>query len=128
MATASHQVSYEPGFPSASANTVSGGLITLTGRFLFSVLFLMADPIALQASPEINAAVAAGVPFAKFLVPASGVLAFVAALSIFLLGYHAKIGGWLLVLFLVPVTLGMHNFWAVQDPMHAADTDGHVQH
>ncbi|PYO38913.1 MAG: DoxX family protein, partial [Gemmatimonadetes bacterium] len=29
----------------------------------------------------------------------------------------AKIGAWLLVLFQVPVTLMMHNFWAVTDPM-----------
>jgi putative oxidoreductase len=35
------------------------------------------------------------------------------------LGYRAKIGAWLLVLFLVPVTLMMHNFWAVKDPMMA---------
>jgi len=33
------------------------------------------------------------------------------------LGYKAKIGGWLIVLFLVPVTLALHNFWAVTDPM-----------
>jgi putative oxidoreductase len=36
-----------------------------------------------------------------------------------LLGYRAKLGGWLLVLFLVPVTLMMHKFWLVQDPMMA---------
>jgi putative oxidoreductase len=93
----------------------AGGLVTVVGRFLFSVLFLLAGPMHFS-KPEINAAMAAGVPFAKLVVPASGVLAFVAALSV-LLGYHAKIGGWLLVLFLVPVTLAMHNFWAVQDPM-----------
>jgi putative oxidoreductase len=36
-----------------------------------------------------------------------------------LLGYRAKIGAWLLVLFLVPVTLMLHNFWTVKDPMIA---------
>jgi len=29
------------------------------------------------------------------------------------------VGALLLVLFLVPVTFTMHNFWAVQDPMMA---------
>jgi putative oxidoreductase len=29
------------------------------------------------------------------------------------------VGAWLLVLFLVPVTLMMHNFWAVKNPMMA---------
>jgi putative oxidoreductase len=36
-----------------------------------------------------------------------------------LLGYRAKVGAWLIVLFLVPVTLMMHKFWAVHDPMMA---------
>jgi putative oxidoreductase len=63
---------------------------------------------------EISYAAAAGVPFAKFLVPASGLLAFAGALSI-LLGYRANWGAWALVLFLVPVTLTLHNFWAVKD-------------
>ena len=57
---------------------------------------------------------AAGVPFPSLAVPASGVLALAGALSI-LLGYRARIGAWLLVLFLVPVTLMMHNFWAATD-------------
>jgi putative oxidoreductase len=35
------------------------------------------------------------------------------------LGYRARLGAWLIVLFLVPVTLAMHNFWAVKDPMMA---------
>ena len=55
---------------------------------------------------------------AGLLVPASGILALVGGLSI-LLGYRAKMGAWLLVLFLVPVTVMMHNFWAVKDPMMA---------
>jgi uncharacterized membrane protein YphA (DoxX/SURF4 family) len=33
-----------------------------------------------------------------------------------LLGYQARIGAWLLVPFLVPVTIQLHNFWAVADP------------
>jgi len=67
---------------------------------------------------DIGYAAQSGVPMAGFLVPASGVLAMAGGLSI-LLGYRAKIGAWLLVLFLVPVTLTMHNFWAVKDPMMA---------
>jgi putative oxidoreductase len=38
------------------------------------------------------------------------------AISI-ILGYHAKVGAWLIVVFLVPVTLYMHRFWSVTDPM-----------
>jgi putative oxidoreductase len=93
------------------------GATVLAGRILFSALFLMAGPMHFS-QPEIAYARAAGVPAAGFLVPASGLLALAGALSI-VLGYRAKIGAWLLVLFLVPVTLAMHNFWAVKDPMMA---------
>jgi putative oxidoreductase len=59
-----------------------------------------------------------GVPFASVAVPFSGVLALAGGLSI-LLGYRAKIGAWLIALFLIPVTLMMHKFWTVHDPMMA---------
>jgi putative oxidoreductase len=95
--------------------TGASAYVALAGRILFSSLFLMAAPMHFT-QPEIAFAKAAGVPAASLLVPASGLLALAGALSI-LLGYRAKIGAWLLVLFLVPVTLAMHNFWAVHDPM-----------
>jgi putative oxidoreductase len=56
------------------------------------------------------------VPMASIAVPISGLLALLGGLSI-LLGYHAKIGAWLIALFLLGVTPMMHNFWAVSDPM-----------
>jgi len=34
-----------------------------------------------------------------------------------LFGYRARLRAWLPVVFLVPVTLSMHNFWAASDPM-----------
>ncbi len=43
-------------------------------------------------------------------------MAILGGLSI-LLSFHGKLGAWLLVLFLVPVTFTMHNFWAVKDPV-----------
>src|SRR5947199_10658076 len=64
----------------------------------------------------IGYAAQAGVPAPGLLVPLSGVIATLGGLSI-TLGYKAKIGAWLIVLFLVPVSLKMHNFWAVTDPM-----------
>lgn len=53
---------------------------------------------------------------ASFLVPATGVMAFLGGLSI-LLGYKAKIGAWIIVVFLLPVTFMMHKFWTITDPM-----------
>jgi putative oxidoreductase len=102
---------------SSSAGTSAGSFVTLAGRFLFSAIFILSG--FFHFSPQdIAYAANAGVPSPAFLVPASGILALLGGLSI-LLGYRAKIGAWLVVLFLVPVTLMMHNFWAVKDPMMA---------
>jgi len=88
--------------------------IVLLGRILFALLFLMTGPAHL-AKPTIAYAASQGVPVASFLVPLSGVIAFIGGLSI-LLGYRARLGAWLIALFLVGVT-PLHNFWAVSDPM-----------
>ncbi len=87
----------------------------LFGRILFSLIFLMAG-LAHFSSAEIGYAASLGLPAASFLVPASGVISFLGALSI-TLGYKAKWGAWLIVIFLIPVTLMFHNFWAVTDPI-----------
>lgn len=96
----------------AQASTGSK-VIVLLGRILFSAIFLIAAP-SLFSIGTIAYAAQAGVPFAKFLVPAAAVLAIVGGLSV-LLGYRARLGAWLLVAFLVPVTLYMHRFWGIAD-------------
>ena len=85
------------------------------GRLFYSLIFVVAG-FGHFTRQEIAYAAAQGIPIAGVLVPASGIVAIVGGLSI-LLGFHGKLGAWLLVLFLVPVTLTMHNFWAVKDPM-----------
>jgi putative oxidoreductase len=85
------------------------------GRLFYSLIFVVAG-FGHFTHQEIAYAAAQGIPIAGVLVPASGIMAIVGGLSI-LLGFHGKLGAWLLVLFLVPVTLTMHNFWAVKDPM-----------
>jgi putative oxidoreductase len=90
-------------------------IIVPIGRVLFALIFLM-TPLNLFSQQAIGYAASAGVPMASVLVPVAGVIALLGALSI-ALGYKAKIGAWLIVLFLVPVTLWMHKFWGVSDPM-----------
>jgi putative oxidoreductase len=89
--------------------------LAFLGRLLFVLIFLMAG-LNHFASQSIAYAASKGVPMASMIVPLSGVIAFAGGLSI-LLGYHAKIGGWLIVLFLACVTPMMHQFWTVTDPM-----------
>ncbi len=89
--------------------------VALLGRLLFVLIFLMSAPMHFTGQ-IIAFAASQGVPLASIAVPLSGVIALTGALSI-LLGYRAKIGAWLLVLFLAAVTPMMHNFWTVTDPM-----------
>ncbi len=89
-------------------------IIVPIARLLFSFIFILAAPRHFSAEGIAHAS-ELGVPLAPLFVPLSGALAAVSGLSI-LVGYHAKWGAWGLVLFLVPVTLGMHAFWNVTDP------------
>jgi len=89
--------------------------VVLVGRVLYSGIFLMTI-LGHFSQGYIGYATQQGVPAAGLLVPLSGIIAIAGGLSV-ALGYKAKIGAWLLVIFLIPVTLAMHNFWAVTDPM-----------
>ena len=91
--------------------------VVLTGRVLFSLIFVLAS-LGHFSHQEIAFAAQQGVPLASIAVPFSGVMALLGGLSV-LLGYKAKWGAWLLIAFLVPVTLMLHQFWAVKDPMMA---------
>ena len=99
------------------AGSVPRALVPL-GRALFAAIFILAsfhhfsaDTIAYAAHHH--------VPLASVAVPLSGVVALIGGLSI-LLGAYARVGAWLVVLFLVLVTPAMHDFWNVADPMMRA--------
>lgn len=87
------------------------------GRLFFTGIFLWTLP-AHFAPETVGYAAQKGVPLASLAVPLSGVLAFAGGSSV-LLGYRARLGAWLLVLFLAPVTVVMHDFWAIEDPASA---------
>jgi putative oxidoreductase len=79
------------------------------------MIFVMSGPMHFS-SQTIAYAASQGIPLASIAVPLSGVLALAGGLSI-VLGFHARIGAWLIVLFLAGVTPMMHKFWGVTDPM-----------
>ena len=90
------------------------------GRALFSAIFIISGFLSFSSS-AIGYGASHGVPLANILVPLSGLISIAGGLCI-LLGFHARIGAWLLVLFLVPVTFTMHRFWNITDPaMRAAE-------
>lgn len=97
--------------------------LPLVGRVLYTAIFLFSAPG--HFTPQfVGYATQAGVPAPSVLVPIAGVLALAGGLSV-LLGYRAKLGAWLLVVFLIPVTFYMHKFWGVTDPMMAQMQQAH---
>ncbi|MDA1191932.1 MAG: DoxX family protein [Candidatus Poribacteria bacterium] len=87
------------------------------GRALFSAIFISAA-FGHFSQGTIQYAASQGVPFAGLLVPASGVLSLIGGLSV-LVGFQARLGALAITAFLVPVSLTMHAFWAISDPMMA---------
>jgi putative oxidoreductase len=87
------------------------------GRTLFAFIFVL-SVIGHFSSALIAQASAHGVPFATIVVPLSGILALVGGVSV-ILGYRARFGAFLLLVFLVPVTLVMHKLWGIADPQLA---------
>lgn len=89
-------------------------ILALTGRILFSILFLVSAPDHFH-SDMVRRAADNGLLFAPILVPASGVAVFIGGLSV-LLGWKVRWCVWLLAAFLISDALLMHRFWSVQDP------------
>lgn len=92
------------------------------GRAAFAAVFLWFAP-ADFSQQGIAWAAQQQVPLPQVLVPLAGLISLAGGVSV-LLGYRARLGAWLLMLFLVPVTVMMHNFWAVKDPMMAQIQQG----
>lgn len=89
--------------------------LVLFGRILFSLIFVVSAFGHFQAG-TVSYAVSQGVPYANLLVPFSGAMALVGGLCV-ATGFQARFGASLLIIFLIPVTLMMHAFWNVEDPM-----------
>lgn len=92
-------------------------LILLLGRILFSSIFIIKG-FRHFSDQTVQHAIEKGVSSAPFLVPLAGVIALAGGLSI-LLGYKARFGAWLIVIFLLPTTFMIHQFWGIEDSYSA---------
>ena len=97
-------------------NLPKGKLLVL-GRFLYALIFLFGGASHFSKQ-TIAYAASRGVPLAPLVVPLSGIFAIAGGLSI-LLGYRAKFGAGLIMLFLVRTILMLDRFWAMHDPLMA---------
>ena len=65
-----------------------------------------------------------GMPVPTLCVATASAICTLGGLSV-LANYHIKIGVLLIWIFLVPVTLIIHNFWSVEDPMLRGNEQAH---
>jgi len=96
----------------------------VAGRILIAPLFLLSGFHKITGFSSVAAIMAkVGMPFPELFV--IGAIAFELGGAIMvLLGWHARWGALLLVLFTIPATLLFHNFWAVD----AAQYSGQLNH
>jgi len=94
-------------------------VLAFIGRLLFGLYWLYnaLNHLVIAPKPLSQYAASKKVPAPGVMVYLSGVLLLVGALTI-LLGVYVHVGVAALILFLVPVTFWMHDFWNVTDPMH----------
>ena len=109
-----------PARPDAKRVSSFETVVSLLGRVIFGGFFLY-NGVSHFVNLETMAGYAAskGVPAPSLGVGVSGLLLLLGGLSI-LLGIWTRLGAWLLVLFLVPTSFAIHNFWAVPDPQAAS--------
>lgn len=89
----------------------------LIGRLIVGLFYLYSGLDGLiNLSGKIGFAASKGVPLPQVTVLISAVLLLIAGLTI-LTGTGVRIGVVALVLFFVPVTFYIHDFWNVQEPM-----------
>ncbi|MEN9923729.1 MAG: hypothetical protein RIS09_1243 [Actinomycetota bacterium] len=90
-------------------------IIFIVGRILFGVIFL-ASGIGHLAAREamVGYAQYKKLPLATLLVPVSGIMLILGALSV-VAGVYPAYGALLLALFLIPTAFIFHNFWKETD-------------
>jgi len=87
----------------------------ILGRILFGGYFIFNGFNNLANSKMmVGYAQSKKVPMASVGVPIAGVILFAGGLS-FVFDFHALAGSLLLIIFIVPATFMIHNFWKIQD-------------
>src|SRR5882757_8863282 len=82
--------------------------ISLTARILFTLIFFLSGITHFTSMSDYVNLMPAPIPFRAFWVVISGVVELVGAAMI-LFNYRPRLGAWLIVMFLVPVTIVVHG-------------------
>ncbi|HEX9705496.1 MAG TPA: DoxX family membrane protein [Gemmatimonadales bacterium] len=100
-------------------------LLEWVGKIFFVTMFLIYGVSHLANHKALTAyAQSKKVPAAPVAVAVTGLMMLTASAMI-LFSWHPTWGAWLLVIYLVPTALIMHNYWAETDPMMKANQMAH---
>lgn len=89
--------------------------IALTGRIMFTLIFFLSGITHFTGLADYVALMPEAIPFRPFWVMISGVVELAGAAMI-VTNKYPRLGAWLIVLFLVPVTITVHGTMMVSDP------------
>jgi uncharacterized membrane protein YphA (DoxX/SURF4 family) len=89
--------------------------IAVLGRVLFTLIFVLSGITHFTDAAGYVALMHPAIPAREFWVAMSGVVELAGAAMI-AADFHPRLGGWLLVLFLVPVTITVHGYEMVTTP------------
>ena len=95
--------------------TISHAAIGITGRVLFTLIFFLSGVTHFTGLERYAALMPAAIPFRGFWVIISGVVELIGA-ALIVSNRYPRLGGWLVVLFLVPVTITVHGVGMVTAP------------
>ena len=96
--------------------------ISLLGRVLFTSLFFLSGLTHFTNVPYYIDLMPDAIPFQTFWIYLSGVVELVGAAMI-LINWRARLGDWLIVMFMIPVTFAVHGYlmvYADSEVMRAA--------
>ena len=88
--------------------TITSPAIGLIARILFTLIFFLSGITHFTAMQSYIALMPAPIPFRAFWVAISAVVELAGAVLI-LFNYRPRLGAWLIVIFLVPVTIVVHG-------------------
>ena len=101
--------------------TITSPAIGIIARILFTLIFFLSGITHFTSMQSYIDLMPAAIPFRAFWVAISGVVELAGAAMI-LLNYRPRLGGWLIVIFLVPVTIVVHGtaMLTLPDPLMRA--------
>jgi putative oxidoreductase len=101
--------------PRASDLVIEHPALGMIGRVMFTLIFFLSGITHFTDIDGYVALMPAVIPFRTFWVLISGVVELIGAVMI-VTNRYPRLGAWLIVLFLVPVTITVHGVGMVTDP------------